>query len=581
MSTRSPICTVVGHVDHGKSSILDWIRDTSIVKGEAGAITQAIGASKVSLDIIKQKTGKLLDALKIDFTIPGLLFIDTPGHAAFTNLRKRGGNLADIAIVVIDINEGFMPQTIEAIEILKSYKTPFIIAANKVDLIPGWQKKEGLLLQSVQAQHENVQKAFETKMYELVGKIFDNFQIEAERFDRVSDYTKQIAIVPCSAETGEGLPELLMTVTGLAQRYLADKLEISEGNGKGIVLEVKDVKGLGKTLDLILYNGTIKVNDNLVIGGLDQPIVTKVKAIFSPSSVGELRDKKTKFDSVKDATAAAALRISANEIEDVVSGMPVLTAEDIEAAKIEVQKEIEEVTLQKDEEGIVVKADSLGSLEAMITLLKEKNIPVVSASIGNISKKDVASAEASAEKDPQYGVILGFNVEAEISSDKIKIITNPVIYRLITDLEKWKLGQQKELEERELDVLVRPCKIKLLKNYIFRQSNPAVVGAEVLSGKLKTGTPLMLKGKKITVVKSLQVEKESVSELLEGKQGAVSMDGITIGRNLEGDETLYSAVPEKDFKKMKEFKKALGEKEILLLKEIARIMREDNPVWGI
>jgi translation initiation factor 5B len=583
MPIRSPICTVVGHVDHGKSSILDWIRGTKIVDTEPGAITQAIGASNVPLSAIKQKCGELLNTVKINFSIPGLLFIDTPGHAAFTNLRKRGGNLADIAILVVDINEGFMPQTIEAIEILKSYKTPFIIAANKIDLVSGWQQKEKLLLKNITAQEQHVQQAFEEKLYSLVRNLYDVAKIDGERFDRVSDYTKQIAVVPCSARTGEGLPELLMTIIGLAQRYLENTLQINEGNAKGIVLEVKEAKGIGKALDAIIYDGTLKVNDPLVIGGLDKPTATKVKAIFIPSAMGELRDKKTKFDSVKEVTAASGIRISANDVENVVAGMPLVSVakDKIEEAKEEVQKEIEEVTLQTEEEGVVVKADSLGSLEAMIVLLKERNIPVGTASIGNITKKDIAAAEAQYEKNPFYGIILGFNVISELQTGKIKVLTNAVIYRLIEEFEAWKLEQEKTLEQQEVERLVRPCKIQLLKNYIFRQSNPAVIGAEVISGKLKSGMPLMKDGKPLTNVKGIQMEKESVSELEEGQQGAISLDHVTLGRTLQGDEILYSAIPEEDFKKLKEFKKALTPKEIEVIKEIAIMMRKSNPVWGI
>ncbi len=584
MPIRSPICTVVGHVDHGKSSILDWIRGSSIVSAEPGAITQAIGASNVPLDAIKRKCGDLLKAVNIQFNIPGLLFIDTPGHAAFTNLRKRGGNLADIAILVVDINEGFKPQTIEAIEILKSYKTPFIIAANKIDLINGWQQKEKLLLPDITAQHAHIQQAFEERLYGLVRSLYDAAQLDGERFDRVSDYTKQIAVVPCSARTGEGLPELLMTIIGLAQKYLEKSLEIKEGNAKGIVLEVKEVKGLGKALDTIIYDGTLKVNDILVVGGLEKPTVTKVKAMFVAAAMGELRDKKTKFESVKEITAAVGLRISANDIEDVASGMPLISVEkdDIEEAKEEVQREIEEVTLQTEEEGVVIKADSLGSLEAMVVLLKERNIAVSSASIGNITKKDIASAETQYEKDPFKGIVLGFNVNCEIPTGKVKVLTNNVIYRLLEEFEAWKVAQEKVLEQVEVDKLVRPCKIQLLKNYVFRQSNPAVIGIEVLAGKLKSGMPLMNeKGKQVTIVKGIQMEKESVTELEEGKQGAVSMDNVTLGRTLMGDEILYSAIPANDFMKLKEFKKALSPREIEVVKEIAKIMREDNPVWGI
>lgn len=582
MAIRQPITAFLGHVDHGKTSIQDWVRSSSIVSSEAGGITQSVGASNIPIGEIKKRCGHLLEKLNVKITIPGILMIDTPGHSSFTNLRKRGGNLADIAIVVVDINEGFKPQTIEAIEILKNYKTPFIIAANKIDLINGWQQKDKLLLKNIDEQNEHVRKFFEERLYTLVRSLYDAAKMDGERFDRVSDYTKQIAIVPCSARTGEGLPELLMTMIGLAQKYLEKNLEISSEEAKAIVLEVKEAKGLGKALDVILYDGILRTNDTVVIGGLEKPIVTKVKALFVPQKMGELRYEKTKFDSVKEAVAASALRISANDIEDVVSGVPLVSAKNVEKAKEEVQKEIEEVTLHTDANGVVIKADSLGSLEALMVLLREKKIPVGSASIGNITRKDLANAETQYAKDPLFGIILGFNVSSDVSAPKIKILTNNIIYRLIEDFEYWKIDSEKQIELKALEGLVRPCKIQLLKNYIFRQSNPAVIGCEVLSGKLKAGVPLMTKdGKPLTAVKAIQVEKESVNELEEGKQGAVSLDHVVIGRTLNGDEVLYSSIPAHDFKKMKEFKRALTGKEIETIKEIAVIMRKTNPVWGI
>ena len=237
MAIRSPLCVVLAHVDHGKTSILDKIRGSAITKGEAGGITQAIGASIIPLEIIKKICGKLLEALNMKFTIPGLLFIDTPGHASFTSLRKRGGNLADIAILVIDINEGLKPQTIESIEILKQYKTPFIIAANKIDLISGWQPKDMPIITNIEQQGENIRKLLDKKIYELVGKLAER-GFNSERFDRVDDFTKSIAIVPTSAKTGEGIPELLMVLTGLAQKFLEKCLNCdTQGPAKGTILE--------------------------------------------------------------------------------------------------------------------------------------------------------------------------------------------------------------------------------------------------------------------------------------------------------------------------------------------------------
>jgi len=588
---RSPICTVEGHVDHGKTSILDRIRGTSVVTGEAGKITQAIGASIIPLSTIQKICGPLLQTLKMKFTIPGLLFIDTPGHAAFTALRKRGGNLADIAIVVIDINEGIMPQTEEAIEILKTYKTPFIIAANKIDLISGFKHQEGKqILQTIQAQEPNTQTQIETKLYELVGKI-NELGFESERFDRVKDYTKQIAIVPTSAVTGDGIPELLMVITGLAQKYLEAGLKYNAaGQAKGIILEVKEEKGLGTTVDVILYDGNLKKNDTIVIGSLTKPIITKVRALLEPAPLAEIREKKTKFKPVQSVTAAIGVKIAAPELENVVAGMPLLsaTSETIEQAKAEVQKEVEEVLIKTDKSGIIVKADTLGSLEAVDKLLKEKKITIRKASIGNITKKDISEAESIYEQDPFKSIVLGFNVH--ISPDaletakitKAKILTNPVIYKLIEDFEKWQEQEKKRQESAQLDLLVRPCKFQFMKGYVFRQSNPAVFGVDVLAGTLKAGIPVMkLDGKEIGKIKSIQSEQETIEKAPAGKQVAVAIPGVTIGRQINEGDTLLSSVPEEDFRKLKELKKYLSKQEIEILKEIAQIKRKQNPVWGI
>ena len=583
-SIRSPICTVMGHVDHGKSSILDKIRGSAIVKSEAGAITQAIGASIIPLETIKNICGKLLDSLKMDFNIPGLLFIDTPGHAAFTNLRKRGGNLADIAILVVDINEGLKPQTLESIEILKQYKTPFIIALNKIDLIQGWQTKETPILQTISQQPENIQKILETKLYELVGSLAE-LGLNAERFDRVQDYTKQIAMVPCSAQTGEGIQELLMVLTGLAQRFLEKCLECNiQSQAKGTVLEVKEEKGLGKTMDAIIYDGKLKVGDTIVVAGLSQPIVTKVKALFEPVPLAEMRDKHSNFRSVKEVEAATGVKISANEIDDVVSGMPLRSAtkEELEKVKEEIQKEVEEVLIETDEDGIVIKADSLGSLEALIKLLKDKDVPIRRASIGAITKKDLAEAEANYEKDPLKAIILAFNVKTDENPENVKIISNDVIYKIIEDYDKWVKETEDEMQKGDIEKLVRPCKMKVLQGYIFRQSNPAIVGVEVLSGTLKVGMPLMnTEGKQITEVKQIQADKETVDEAEKGKQVAVSMPDVTVGRQINENFTLYSAIPEEDFRKLKELKKLLTPEEIETIKEIAEIKRRDHVVWGV
>jgi translation initiation factor 5B len=579
---RQPIVTILGHVDYGKTSLLDYIRGSAVAAKEAGGITQAIGASIIPLETIRKVCGALLDQLKLKLTVPGLLFIDTPGHAAFINLRKRGGNLADIAILVVDITKGLEPQTVECIQILKQYKTPFIIALNKVDTLEGWKSGEKSLLKGIASQSELTQRLFETKLYEVVGKLFE-LGFEAERFDRVGDYTKQIALVPTSAKTGQGIPELLMVLTGLAQKFLESSLHAVSGPAKGTILEVKDTAGLGVTLDAIIYEGVLKAGDTIVIGGAEQPVVTRVKALLVPDALAEMREKKTKFHAIKEVVAAMGVKISATDIETVQSGMPFLVAKDVEQAKLDVQKDVEAVTLQTAESGIVVKADTLGSLEALSFLLNEKKIPIKKASVGPIAKKDFSDAQANASKDELLGVILGFNIPVpEGIPEGIKVLTNPIIYRLIEDYEQWLAGMRKNLVTGELNKLTKPAKIQLLTGYVFRQSNPAVVGTEVLAGTLRPGTQLMKPTREIiTDARTVQEEQKSIPEAKRGMRVAVSYPGVIVGRQLKEGDILYSAITEKEFRQYKEFKDALTAEEKELLKEIATIMREKNPVWGV
>jgi translation initiation factor 5B len=590
MTLRKVLVTVVGHVDHGKTSLLDKIRRSAVATGEAGAITQAIGVSIIPIETIKKICGKLLDALKQEITVPGLLTIDTPGHAAFTSLRKRGGSLADIAILVVDINEGFKPQTIESIEILKANKVPFIVAANKVDLIAGWQyDKSKFLLENVNDLHIDTQGQFEKKLYELVGQ-FGEKQIPAERFDRVEDYTKQITIVPVSAQTGQGIPELLMVLTGLAQKYLEQQLHVdTQGPANGTILEVKEEQGLGTTLNAIIYQGTLKVGDSLVIGDINQPKVVKIRALLEPDELAEMREKKSRFKNVKQVVAATGVKIAAPGLDGVISGMPIRTGKNIEELKQEVQAEVGDALQEESgEEGVIIKGDTIGGLEALRTLLEEKKIPITSASLGNVTKKDLSKVESMNEKNEFYGVLLGFNItipgeiEQLAKNKKLKIITHDVIYQIIDDYELYVKKLKKAIEMEEFGRLVRPCKFAVLKGYTFRQSNPAIVGIEIEIGRMKTGDPIMtIHGKRLSSVKSLRDGKENVSVAEQGKQLALAMDGVTVGRQIEEGDFLYTDIPEDDFKKLKELKQHLSEMEIRVLKEVAEVKRKNNAVWGV
>lgn len=578
---RQPIITIMGHVDHGKTSILDAIRGTAIAAGEAGGITQAIGASIIPQETLKHTCGDLLNKLGIKLTIPGLLFIDTPGHAAFSHHRKRGGDLADIAILVININEGIMPQTVECLNILRTCKTPFIIIANKIDMIEGWQTKQQPLLKTIETQHPTVLSRFETKLYELVGALFEH-KFTAERFDRVQDYTKQIAIVPASAKTKEGIAEALMVLCGLTQKYLEQTLNYNpNGPACGTILEVKEEKGIGTVLDTILYDGTLKVNDTIVFATPDGPQTTKIKALLTPKPLTEMREKKSDFTTVTHISAATGVRISAAGLNNALAGTPLYstTPATLQETKQKLLAEITSVTTTHDKEGLTIKADNLGSLEALIQLLKEHKIPVRNASIGSITKKDITDAQSA--HNPHHATILGFNIQP-VQIPGLKIITHNVIYQIIEDYKQWVTEETKKTELSGLSALTKPSKILLLPGYVFRQSNPAVVGIEVQAGTLTTGTPLMNEqGEPLTTAKNIQKEQENVAELKTNDRGAVSLPNITIGRGIKAGDILYSIITEDEFRKYKEYRDHLKTDEKNLLKEIAEIMRKQNPVWGV
>ncbi len=569
---RQPIVVLVGHIDHGKSSILERIKGISITKGEAGGITQSLKSYPIPFNAVEKFCGPLLKQASTKITLPGLLFLDTPGHAAFNNMRKRGGNLADLAILVVDCHQGIQEQTIESITILRQYKTPFIVALNKIDVLDGWRSSKSSLLQNIKGQSERVQQELDNILYTLVAK-FSELGFQSERFDRVSDYTSQVAIVPVSAKTQEGLPELLMVLIGLAQKYLEKSLQVAvSGPGKGTILEVKEEAGLGTVLDVVLYDGSLKTNDTIVLGTMDKPLVTKVRALFE-QGLG------TKLAPVKEVHAACGVRVVAPDFTGVVGGMPLRVAKDNVAQVVEeIQAEIEEVLIEADGEGVIIKADTLGSLEALAGLLRKQGIPIKRAALGPISKKDIADAKA--EKDFLYKVILGFNIEPV--KTEVKTICHPVIYKIIEEYTAWKDQQSKKDEMQELEGMTRPCKLHILPGCVFRQSNPAVVGVRVEGGVLEADIPLIkADGSKAGSIKSLQLEGETVEQAEKGKEVAVAIPGVIVGRQIKEDDILFSDLTEREFVKYKQLKKYLKPDEIAVLKEIALIKRKEQPTWGI
>jgi translation initiation factor 5B len=583
---RTPIVCVMGHVDHGKTSLLDRIRGSSVVAGEAGAITQHIGATEVPIDAIVERCAS--PAMKEKFIVPGLLFIDTPGHHAFTSLRSRGGALADLAVVIVDINEGFMPQTIESLEILKRFKTPFVVAANKIDRVHGWEPRQNAgFIQSYNSQAESVKTALDTKFYEIVGELY-NHGFNSERYDRVSDFQRNIGVIPISALTGEGIPDLLMILLGLAQKFLESNLHYdARGPGEGTILEVKEEKGLGTTIDIILYDGTLRKGDTIVVASLGEPVRTKVRAILKPRSMGEL-NVEDRFEKVSSVTAAIGIKVSAPGLDAALSGatVKVATEETLKDVVAQVQGELDAVQIDTDSMGVTIKADTIGSLEALVNELRKEDIPIRKAEVGDISNRDVV--EVSTIEDPLYSVLIGFNVgllpdaKEKIQDTDIRLFRNDVIYRLIDDYKDWVREQKARSEKAVSDAIVKPGKFMLLPGCTFRQSKPAVVGIRVTGGTIKTNTGVINdQGTVVGIVKGLQSEGENIKEAKTGMEIAMAIEGPTMGRQIKEGDVLYANIPEKHAKILEhELIKSLNADEIDTLDSFLEIRRRDNPFWA-
>ncbi|NCA74031.1 MAG: translation initiation factor IF-2 [Gammaproteobacteria bacterium] len=581
MAIRQPVVSVLGHVDHGKTKLLDRVRGTSVQAREAGSITQHIGATEVPIDHIYKMCSQILGKKRFD--VPGLLFIDTPGHQAFMTLRARGGSLADLAVLVIDIKEGLMPQTIESIRILRQFKTPFVIAMNKIDTIQGWNSVEGRpFVLAEKVQQERTMEVFNEKMYNIIGQM-SHEGISSDRYDRIDDFTKTVALVPISAKEGEGIQDLMLVLIGLAQRFLESRLEKSEGPGKGTILEIKEEKGLGKTLDIILYSGTLRRGDTVALGTRGAPIITKIKAILKPKPLDEIRDPRDRFDSVKELNAAAGVKIACQNVEGVIAGGPIMVVKGPNDPLIATIKEESQIKVDVVEAGITIKADAVGSLEALAFEAKQAGIPIRKYGIGEITRRDIVEA---AYGDRDDSVILGFNVtmskdaEAELQNQQISVFANPIVYQLIDEYVLWRDEAKKKAETDKRSEFAFPAKILLLPNCTFRVSKPAIVGVRVIAGKIRIGQKLVTSsGGDAGRIKSIHTGEDTLKEASQGDEVAVGIEGVTAGRQINEGDVLYVDLLESSVKQLPNMD--LNSDEKAAMEELIAIKRKEDMFWGM
>ena len=620
---RQPIVSVLGHVDHGKTSVLDLVRSigterqASVMDREAGGITQHIGATEVPADVLNETCSAMLGGK--NFKSPGLLFIDTPGHHSFVSLRNRGGSVADIAILVIDIMEGLQPQTIESLNTLKETKTPFVIAANKVDRIHGWRCESGRsFIQSFKEQREDVTSLFDDRYWKLLGQ-FSEHGFNIERYDKIRDFTQNVAVVPMSAKEGEGLQDLLAVSVGLAERFLEDRLTDTIGPAQGTVLEMRDEVGMGKTIDVILYRGSLKIGDKIMLASNDGPFSTHIKGLKRPKGMSEMRDAGKRWINFSEVDAACGVKIVAPKLEQAIAGTTLYLAntdEQISIAKSAIQEEwrgiydkmpvmcsvcnkissrlefVEQCQngtcrgAVEEKNGVVIKADTVGGLEALAFELFKLKIPVRQASVGPVNKKDILMAKSI--QDPLNKVILGFSTKAnnevadELKGDnsEIKFFSGSIIYHILDSFEEWREETKQAIEAEQRESLVYPGRLLYLKDHTFRSKGPAIVGMRVVGGRVHIGQRLMkLDGTPVGQIKSLRTRgSEDVKEANQGDEVAVAIQGPTVGRHIDELDEFYVDVPEKHAKRLKKIELTPIEQEIL--DELIRLHRKENHFWG-
>ncbi|CAG9326649.1 unnamed protein product [Blepharisma stoltei] len=572
---KAPIVCILGHVDTGKTKLLDKIRRTNVQASEAGGITQQIGATMFPADAIETLTQKLPN-LSLSIDVPGLLIIDTPGHESFSNLRSRGSSLCNIGILVVDIMHGLENQTIESLSIFKTKNIPFIVALNKIDRLYEWSpSKDEAFLTTFNKQSGHVQSEFMRRAKETILE-FNHKGYNAALYYENPDPEEYISLVPTSAITGEGIPDMLGLILNIAQTKLRSSI-IYQPKLEATVMEVKTIEGLGTTIDVILMNGVIKEDDNIIVSGFNGPISTRVRALLTPMPLREMR-VKGEYLHHKALRASMGVKISAQGLDHTMAGSPLFIAkneEEIPRLQEEVQKEITEIfkSINNKDKGVHVQASTVGSLEALLEFLKQSKIPVSSINIGPVFKKDIMKAQTQIEKgnEKQYATVMAFDVkitpEAQEYADScgVKIISDNIIFHLFDRFTKYveDIRKQERLEGKGKDA-VFPCLLKIVE--IVKNSDPITLRVDVVDGVLKVGTPLCIHEKEdliIGKVESIELNDENI-ELQRPGQGSV----VIKLKGLNPEQDAYEAG--RDFEEIDELSSWITRESIDLLKDYYR-----------
>ncbi|KAI8905156.1 translation initiation factor 5B [Gorgonomyces haynaldii] len=596
---RSPICVIMGHVDTGKTKLLDKIRQTNVQEGEAGGITQQIGATYFPLQAIVEKTQMMREQEEEHpYKLPGLLMIDTPGHESFSNLRSRGSSLCNMAVLVVDIVHGLEPQTIESLNMLRARKTPFIVALNKIDRLFDWEThKDYPSRKTLALQKKHVLKEFNDRLTQTIVQ-FAEQGLNACLYWENENMGRNVSLVPTSAHTGEGVPDLLHLLMDLTQTRMTERLMyLSEV--ECTVLEVKVIEGLGTTIDVVLSNGVLNEGDKIVVCGIDGPIVTQIRALLTPQPMRELRVKSA-YVHHKSIKAAMGVKISAPDLEKAIAGSRLLVVgpdDDVEDLMDEVTGDLESLltSVDKSGKGVCVQASTLGSLEALLSFLKDMKIPVSGINIGPVHKKDVIRASVMLERAPQYAQLLAFDVTVDKDAEDlakdmgVTIFTANIIYHLFDKYTKY----MKDLEEAKRKELtpqaIFPALLKMVPDAIFNKRNPIIIGVDVAEGILKVGTPLCVVSKDngqiipLGKVVGIELNHKQRNQVKRGDpavairiEQAVYETPKAYGRHFTDKDEIYSLITRGSIDILKQnFRNDLSREEWQLVVKLKKILRID------
>uniref|UniRef100_A0A8C8BKB4 Eukaryotic translation initiation factor 5B n=1 Tax=Otus sunia TaxID=257818 RepID=A0A8C8BKB4_9STRI len=587
---RAPVICVLGHVDTGKTKILDKLRHTHVQDSEAGGITQQIGATNVPLEAINEQTKMVKNFDRENIKIPGMLIIDTPGHESFSNLRNRGSSLCDIAILVVDIMHGLEPQTIESINLLKSKKCPFIVALNKIDRLYDWKKSPDTdVAVTLKKQKKNTKDEFEERAKAIIVE-FAKQGLNAALFYENKDPRTFVSLVPTSAHTGDGMGSLIALLVELTQTMLTKRLaECQELRAQ--VMEVKALPGMGTTIDVILINGRLKEGDTIIVPGVEGPIVTQIRGLLLPPPMKELR-VKNQYEKHKEVVAAQGVKILGKDLEKTLAGLPLLVAykeDEVPVLKDELIHELKQTlnAIKLEEKGVYVQASTLGSLEALLEFLKTSEVPYSGINIGPVHKKDVMKASVMLEHDPQYAVILAFDVRIERDAQEmadslgVRIFSAEIIYHLFDAFTKYRQDYKKQKQEEFKRIAVFPCKMKILPQFIFNSRDPIVMGVVVEAGQVKQGTPMCVPSKnfvEIGIVTSIEINHKPVEVAKKGQEVCVKIEPIPgespkmYGRHFEATDILVSKISRQSIDALKDwFRDEMQKSDWQLIVELKKV----------